>query len=275
MPFDILRRLLTPFSSPVATSRYPLDGPLLARTARGLPEVDLDACGARETCGLACATTCPTGAIDAADGRWNVDAARCLFCAACTDACPETAVSMGKRVELASADRSDLVISSAAPGADAFDADRLRARLHARFGRSVHVRHLDAGSCNGCDWEITALLNPHHDIQRLGVDFVASPRHADVLLVTGAMTRNLEEAARRTFEAMPEPRLVVAVGACAISGGVFAGSAVVRSGAAEVLPVDVFVPGCPPRPESIVEGILLAADRNRLSAANAAATVRS
>ncbi|HEY5435715.1 MAG TPA: NADH-quinone oxidoreductase subunit B family protein, partial [Candidatus Limnocylindrales bacterium] len=129
------------------------------------------------------------------------------------------------------------------------------------LARSLHVRHLDAGSCNGCDWEIAALLNPYHDIQRLGIDFVASPRHADLLLVTGIMTRNLEDAARRTYEAMPEPRLVVAVGACAISGGVFAGSYAGRDGIGEVLPVDVFVPGCPPRPEALIHGLLVAVGR--------------
>jgi Ni,Fe-hydrogenase III small subunit len=130
-----------------------------------------------------------------------------------------------------------------------------------RLGRSLHVRHLDAGSCNGCDWEIAALLNPIHDVQRLGIDFVASPRHADLLLVTGVMTRNLEEAALRTYAAMPEPRLVVAVGACAISGGVFAGSYAARDGIGGVLPVDVFVPGCPPRPEALINGLLLAMGR--------------
>ena len=130
-----------------------------------------------------------------------------------------------------------------------------------RLGRSLHVRHLDAGSCNGCDWEIAALLNPIHDVQRLGIDFVASPRHADLLLVTGVMTRNLEEAALRTYEAMPEPRLVVAVGACAISGGVFAGTYAARDGIDGVLPVDVYVPGCPPRPEALIHGLLLAMGR--------------
>ena len=133
--------------------------------------------------------------------------------------------------------------------------------IDSRLGRSLHVRHLDAGSCNGCDWEIAALLNPYHDITRLGIDFVASPRHADLLLVTGVMTRNLEEAALRTYEAMPEPRLVVAVGACAISGGVFAGSHAARDGVAGVLPVDVFVPGCPPRPEALIQGLLVAVGR--------------
>ncbi len=138
---------------------------------------------------------------------------------------------------------------------------RLRRAIDRTLGRSLHVRHLDAGSCNGCDWEIAALLNPYHDVQRLGIDFVASPRHADLLLVTGTMTRNLEEAARRTYEAMPEPRLVVAVGACAISGGVFAGSYAGRDGIGEVLPVDVLVPGCPPRPEALIHGLLVAVGR--------------
>jgi len=139
--------------------------------------------------------------------------------------------------------------------------ERLRAWIAKHLGRSLHVRHLDAGSCNGCDWEIAALLNPYHDVQRLGIDFVASPRHADLLLVTGIMTRNLEEAARRTYEAMPDPRLVVAIGACAISGGVFAGSYAGRDGVGDTLPVDVFVPGCPPRPEAIIEGMLIAVGR--------------
>lgn len=141
------------------------------------------------------------------------------------------------------------------------EAVTLRAAIGRTLGRSLHVRHLDAGSCNGCDWEIAALLNPYHDVQRLGIDFVASPRHADVLLVTGIMTRNLEDAARRTFEAMPEPRLVVAVGACAISGGPFAGSYAGRDGIGGALPVDVFVPGCPPRPEAIIHGLLVAVGR--------------
>lgn len=140
-------------------------------------------------------------------------------------------------------------------------ADGLAQEIDRRLGRSLHVRHLDAGSCNGCDSDVAALLNPFHDIQRLGIDFVASPRHADLLLVTGVMTRNLEEAAIRTFEAMPEPRLVVAVGACAISGGVFAGSYANREGIAAVLPVDVLVPGCPPRPEALIQGLLVAVGR--------------
>ena len=149
----------------------------------------------------------------------------------------------------------------AVPGNELTAARELRRAVERTLGRSLHVRHLDAGSCNGCDWEISALLNPYHDVQRLGIDFVASPRHADLLLVTGTMTRNLEAAARRTYEAMPGPRIVVAVGACAIGGGVFAGSYAGRDGISEVLPVDVYVPGCPPRPEALIHGLLVAVGR--------------
>jgi Ni,Fe-hydrogenase III small subunit len=134
----------------------------------------------------------------------------------------------------------------------------LKRAVDARLGRSLHIRHLDSGSCNACDWEMTALLNSVYDVQRLGIDFVASPRHADLLLVTGVMTRNLEQAARMTYEAMPEPRLVVAMGACAVGGGVFAQTYAAAGGAEAVLPVDVFIPGCPPRPEAIIQGLLIA-----------------
>jgi Ni,Fe-hydrogenase III small subunit len=139
--------------------------------------------------------------------------------------------------------------------------DRLSQRIQGLVRRSLHVRHLDAGSCNGCDWEIQALLGPVYDIQRLGIDIVASPRHADLLLVTGSVTRNLEQAALATYEAMPAPGLVVAVGACACGGGVLQGSYCTAGGVGNVLPVDVSIPGCPPRPQALIHGLLLALDR--------------
>src|SRR5215211_688615 len=139
--------------------------------------------------------------------------------------------------------------------------NKLERRIRGLLRRSLHVRHLDSGSCNGCDWEIQALLGPVYDIQRLGIDIVASPRHADLLLVTGSVTRNLELAALATYEAMPAPGLVVAVGACACGGGVLQGSYCTAGGVSNVLPVDVFIPGCPPRPQALIHGLLLALDR--------------
>jgi Ni,Fe-hydrogenase III small subunit len=146
--------------------------------------------------------------------------------------------------------------------------ERLRCRKIAgeRWGRSLQIRHLDCGSCNGCDFELAALLNPVYDIQRFGLDFVASPRHADVLAVTGVVTRNLEEAAHATYEAAPEPKLVVAVGDCACDGGVFRDGYAVVGPAEAVLSVDLKIPGCPPDPETILEALLeldLAAARRK------------
>ena len=123
------------------------------------------------------------------------------------------------------------------------------------FHRSLRIRHVDAGSCNACEWECTALMNPIYDIQRFGIDFVASPRHADLLLVTGPVSRQMELALRRTCIAMPEPKLVVACGDCAIDGGIYQGSYAVTDGVANVMPVDGSIPGCPPTPVAILLGL--------------------
>ena len=138
-------------------------------------------------------------------------------------------------------------------------ADRLRERIRGRLGRSLHVRQVDAGSCNACEMEIAATTNPIYDLERFGVHLVASPRHADLLLVTGPVTRNMEIALRRTYEAAPDPRIVVAVGACGCSGGIFGeGTYAAVGGVDRVLPVDVYIPGCPPRPQAILNGLLVA-----------------
>jgi Ni,Fe-hydrogenase III small subunit len=125
-----------------------------------------------------------------------------------------------------------------------------------RLGRSLAIREVDAGSCNGCELEIHALNNAFYDLERFGIRFVASPRHADVLLVTGPVTKNMQEALLRTYQATPDPKWVVAVGDCAIDGGVFAGSYAVRGGVSRVLPVDLHIRGCPPRPIQLLEGLL-------------------
>jgi len=125
-----------------------------------------------------------------------------------------------------------------------------------RLGRSLSIREVDAGSCNGCELELHALNNPFYDLERFGIRFVASPRHADVLLVTGPVTRNMEEALRRTYEATPAPKWVVAVGDCAFNGGVFAGGYACVGGVSEIVPVDLHIRGCPPTPEQLLEGLL-------------------
>lgn len=137
----------------------------------------------------------------------------------------------------------------------------LQERVDAVFGRSLRIRQVDAGSCNACEWECTALTNPVYDIQRFGVDFVASPRHADALLVTGPVSRQMELALKKTYLATPEPRLVIACGDCAVDGGVYRGSYAVTDGAANVIPVDCYIPGCPPSPTAIISGIMQLLDK--------------
>jgi Ni,Fe-hydrogenase III small subunit len=217
---------------------------------------------------------CPTGALTERldGGRRHValDLARCVFCGRCAEDPWTDAVAMGRDFELAARGRDDLRIEvvaddPAAPEGPARDpaaaAAAASAEIRRVLGRSLHLRHLDAGSCNACDWELAALLNPVYDVRRLGIDFVASPRHADGVVVTGPVTRNLETAVRRTVEAVPAPRVVIAVGACAASGGIVGEGYASAGGVDRVLPVDVYIPGCPPRPEAIIFGILVAIGR--------------
>lgn len=249
----------------VVTIRYPERPALPPERFRGAPAVRP---GARFAA-LPPPSVCPPGAIAAAPGerRYAIDLGRCVFCGRCAEAAPD-AIALGREVELAARGRERLVLEVAS-GADGLavalppppPGPEVAEAIRRTLGRSLQLRHLDAGSCNACDWELTALLNPVYDVRRLGIDFVASPRHADGVVVTGPVTRNLEAAVRRTWEAVPEPRVVIAVGACAVSGGMVGRSYASAGGVAEVLPVDVFIPGCPPRPEAIIFGLLLAVGR--------------
>ena len=258
----------------VITERRPFD----VRPPFGFPVFDFSRCTLCEEC----ARACPTGAIHAGEagpGRrtLSLSYASCIQCRACVDACPEKAVSAGREVEVAAFSRQQLQQTAsfgvnaatggwtfrqmevqAGPSLDESTAT-LRDRIRGRLGRSLHVRQVDAGSCNGCELEIAATTNPLFDLERFGVHFVASPRHADLLLVTGPVTRNMEIALRRTYEATPEPRVVVAVGACGCSGGIFGeGGHAALGGVDRVLPVDVYIPGCPPRPQAILNGLFVA-----------------
>jgi Ni,Fe-hydrogenase III small subunit len=142
-------------------------------------------------------------------------------------------------------------------------ARRLRAEILERFAGALTIRHVDAGSCNGCELEINALNNPYYNLEGLGIRFVASPRHADLLLVTGPVSRHMETALKRTYEATPEPKLVVALGDCGCNGGIFGTSYASCGGVSSVIPVDVAVPGCPPAPAAIMQGILTAISTKR------------
>lgn len=256
----------------VATTRYPAERTAPPERFRGAPEP----LPGRPFADLPPASVCPAGAIaaDEARGTFAIDLARCLFCGLCAEKSRGGAIRMSPEFELAARLRPDLLercvrdagglIAGAPPGAArgaGKTGDRVAARIHAALGRSLQLRHLDAGSCNACDWELAALLAPHYDLRRLGVDFAASPRHADGVIVTGCVTRNLETAVLRTFEAIAEPRVVIAVGACACSGGVAGASYASAGGADTLLPVDVYIPGCPPRPEALLFGILLTLGR--------------
>lgn len=234
---------------------------------RGRHHLQAERC---DGCGV-CVGACPVGAIAVAGDTFSLGWDRCLFCGLCAGACPREALSLAAETVPAARSVGDLYLtaavggSAAAGGAEAAAArdaaEEVGRRARAVLGRSLHVRHLAGGSCNACDFETMALLNPIYDAQRFGIDFVASPRHADVLLVTGPVTRHLETAVRRTYAAAPEPRLVVAVGACACGGGIHQTSYATAGGADRVLPVDIYVPGCPPRPTAILEGLLLAMGR--------------
>jgi len=139
--------------------------------------------------------------------------------------------------------------------------NELKNKINKTFGRSLAIREIDAGSCNGCEIEISALNNPIYDIERFGMHFVASPRHADLLLVTGPASKNMEKALKIAYESTPEPKLVIAVGACACSGGIFGKNYATTGGIDSIVPVDVFIPGCPPRPQALIYGIMVALNK--------------
>ena len=280
--FRILQKTV---STGVVTVNYPVEPAKISERFRGRPSFDFE----KWKDARPAAEVCPTGAISLLDKsnsrKVTIDYGLCVFCGLCAEASSDQAVHITQEFELATAERGSLVLtadyslntngshralrkvdrqSSKAETNVESVGQKARETIHKTLGRSLAIREVDAGSCNGCEVEIVALNNPIHDIERFGIQFVASPRHADMLLVTGPVTRNMELALLKTHRAMAEPKVVVAVGACGISGGIFGENYASLGGVDKVIPVDVYVPGCPPNPHALLHGILLALGRLRL-----------
>ena len=214
---------------------------------RGRPALDPSLCHAG--CRL-CVEACPTDAIKTDPLRLDLGA--CLLCPNCAEACGQGAITSTNDFRLATRARGDLLLSGRAMNL----ATALDRKMRKIFGRSLKLRQVSAGGCNACEADLNVTGIVVFDIGRFGIQFVASPRHADGIVVTGPVTRNMALALRETYAAVPEPKLVIAAGACAISGGPFAGSPVCAAGIPADIPVDLYLPGCPPHPLTILDGLL-------------------
>ncbi len=229
------------------TSKYPKEPINLYKRFRGLPKVD-------KTCGTElvkrCADACPQDAIDVALAR--IDLGKCVFCGLCETVSEGKFVSFSQNFEMGVANRDDLFTSGDLPAL----AEHSKQHFKKLFGRSLQLRQISAAGCNGCEADTNVLNTPFFDLSRFGIQFVASPRHADGIHVTGPISENMRAATLSTYEAVPAPKVVIASGACAISGGPFYGSDDVIGDLNSLIPVDLYIPGCPPHPLTTLHALL-------------------
>ncbi|MEZ4362127.1 MAG: 4Fe-4S binding protein [Kofleriaceae bacterium] len=210
----------------------------------------------------ACVAACPTGAVSL---PLAIDLGRCTFCDACARACPDARIELTNEVRMGATRREGLLVAAAPPGGEGARAAQTRIRadraLARRFGRSLKLRQVSAGGCNACELELNAVANVNFDLQRHGIEWVASPRHADALVLSGALTKGMRDAVRLCWDAMPEPKVLIAVGACAISGGLYDGAAGLDRSFLDEIPPSLYVPGCPPHPLTFINAVLDLLDR--------------
>lgn len=251
----------------IVTTKYPQEQDIAPAGFRGEPNIDPDRC---TFCGD-CVDICPPGVIqltmekESGENILTLACDGCIFCGRCEDVCTDGAIKLTQEYELASKTKENLIATIRSKPCIDEDIEIMGQHLHSKikniFGRSLSIREVHAGSCNGCEVEVNALTNPIYDIERFGIHIVASPRHADMLLVTGPVSRNMELALLKTYNATPEPKLVAAMGSCACNGGIFGNTYASGGGVDKFLPVDVYIPGCPPRPQAVIFGIMVAIEK--------------
>jgi Ni,Fe-hydrogenase III small subunit/Pyruvate/2-oxoacid:ferredoxin oxidoreductase delta subunit len=231
------------------TAPYPPRSTAFSPRFRGTPLIDAARC--RPSCNK-CEASCPTDAVIlTADGP-KIDLGRCIFCMDCSEACPQQAIRHSTEYRLAARERDHLIVK----GEDPALIEACSQKMQKLFGRSLKLRQVSAGGCNGCEVDINVLSTLAFDLGRFGIQVVASPRHADGIIVTGPVTANMKLALEKTYAAVADPKLVIAVGSCAISGGLFQKCGNNHTGLEGVLPVDLYIPGCPPHPWSILDGMM-------------------
>ncbi len=220
----------------------------------GMPQLSAKQCEPNCT---SCVDACPSDAISKYGSVIHLDIGKCIFCTNCSDICPTQAITFTKDYRMASDSREKLLLDN-----NPFDlATSLDKKTKKLFGRSLKLRQVSAGGCNACEADLNVLCTIGWDIGRFGIEFVASPRHADGIMVTGPVTNNMELALIKTYEAIPSPKLVIASGACSISGGIFASHSATNRGIDGIVPVNLYIPGCPPHPLTVIDGLLRLLDQ--------------